>query len=339
MHVFSLIGSLATGRTSDYIGRRYTIVLAAATFLIGALIMGFAPSFLFLMAGRVVAGIGFGFSLLIAPVYTSELSPAMARAFPAIVVALGVMVMPESPHSLVMKGRYDEAKQVLIKTSESTDEAELRLAEMIKAATDLTNVASSSNWRGQGAWKELLFSPSRPIRRILIATIGVNFFMQASGNDAVVYYSPKVFKDAGIQSRKQLIGVTIIMGIAKTSYVWKAAPLVAGLSKYLEQSNSKPLWSIALCVAAVCAAVSSFFSTGLRPITWVYSSEIFPTRLRAQGSSLAISVNRLGGGITAMTFIKQERPWKRLGFSLKIKSMEMTKLLIHSIPDYSLAYG
>jgi MFS family permease len=81
MHLFSLIGSLATGRTSDYIGRRYTIVLAAATFLIGALIMGFAPSFLFLMAGRVVAGIGVGFSQLISPVYTSELSPAMARGF------------------------------------------------------------------------------------------------------------------------------------------------------------------------------------------------------------------------------------------------------------------
>jgi len=53
------------------------------------------------------------------------------------------------------------------------------------------------------------------------------------------------------------------------------------LSKYLEQSNSKPLWAIVLCVAAICAAASSFFSMGLRPITWVYSSEIFPTRLRA----------------------------------------------------------
>lgn len=96
MHVFSLIGSLATGRTSDYIGRRYTIVLAAATFLIGALIMGFAPSFLFLMAGRVVAGIGFGFSLLIAPVYTSELSPAMARGFrsslPEVFINIGILL-------------------------------------------------------------------------------------------------------------------------------------------------------------------------------------------------------------------------------------------------------
>ncbi|KDP33673.1 hypothetical protein JCGZ_07244 [Jatropha curcas] len=366
LNVCSLIGSLAAGRTSDYIGRRYTIVLAAATFLIGALLMGLAPSFTFLMAGRVVAGIGVGYSLMIAPVYAAELSPAMTRgflsslpevfinigillgyvsnyalsslpenknwrlmlglaAFPAVIVALGVLVMPESPRWLVMKGRFGDAQRVLIKTSDSREEAELRLAEMIKAAKGFTHGATSSNWRGQGAWKELLFEPSRPIRRILIAAIGVNFFMQASGNDAVVYYSPHVFQDAGIENRQQLVGVTVIMGIAKTTFSLVSAlfldrfgrrPLLLlgstgmaislaalGLgSKYLEQSDTKPVWAVALSIVAVCADVS-FFSIGLGPVTWVYSSEIFPMRLRAQGSSLAISVNRLVSGIVAMTFL------------------------------------
>eukprot|EP00257_Ricinus_communis_P014163 XP_015571771.1 polyol transporter 5 isoform X1 [Ricinus communis] len=370
LNVCSLIGSLASGRTSDYIGRRYTIVLAAATFFIGAILMGLAPSFTFLMAGRVVAGIGVGYSLMIAPVYTAELSPAITRgflsslpevfinvgallgyvsnyalsglpndknwrlmlglaAFPAIIVALGVMMMPESPRWLVMKGRFGDAKKVLARTSESEEEAELRLTEMIKAAKDLTHGAASSNWRGQGAWRELLFEPSRPIRRILISAIGVNFFMQASGNDAVMYYTPAVFKDAGIQSRQQLVGVTIIMGIAKTFFVLVSAlfldrfgrrPLLLlgttgmavalaalGLgSKYLQQCDIKPLWAIALCIVAVCADVS-FFSIGLGPITWVYSSEIFPMRLRAQGTSLAISVNRLVSGIVAMTFLSISR--------------------------------
>lgn len=81
LNVCSLIGSLASGKTSDIIGRRYTIVLAALTFLIGALLMGLAPSFPFLLAGRLVAGIGVGYSLMIAPVYVAELSPALTRGF------------------------------------------------------------------------------------------------------------------------------------------------------------------------------------------------------------------------------------------------------------------
>ncbi|RVW96380.1 hypothetical protein VitviT2T_016531 [Vitis vinifera] len=362
LNVCSLIGSLASGKTSDLIGRRYTIVLAAATFLIGALLMSLAPSYLFLMAGRVVAGIGVGYSLMIAPVYTAELSPAMTRGFltslpevfitfgillgyianyalaglppkinwrmmlgiaavPAIVIGISVIGMPESPRWLVMKGRISQAKQILIRTSDDEEEAELRLSEIMREASTTT----SAEWSGQGVWMELLCRPSKPIRRILVAAIGMNFFMQASGNDAVVYYSPAVFENAGINDRRQLVGVTIIMGITKTAFVLVSAlfldrygrrPLLllgsigmavslGGLalgSKYLEDSEHKPTWAIALCVVAVCADVS-FFSIGLGPITWVYSSEIFPTRLRAQGTSMAVSVNRLVSGVVAMTFL------------------------------------
>ncbi|KAE9600306.1 hypothetical protein Lal_00046189 [Lupinus albus] len=363
LNVFSLIGSLASGKTSDMIGRRYTIILAAATFLIGAILMGLAPSFPFLISGRVVAGIGVGYSLTIAPVYVAELSPTHTRGFltslpelfinvgillgyisnyalsglpsdinwrlmlglaalPAIAVALGVLAMPESPRWLVVKGRFEEARKVLIKTSENKGEAELRLKEISKAAAASSPSSSSS---GQGVWKELFVTPSRTVLRILIAAIGVNFFMQASGNDAVIYYSPEVFRKAGIQSEKQLFGVTIIMGVVKTTFVFVSAlfldrfgrrPIlllgssgmavsmfILGLGcTFLNYSDDKPAWAITMCVVAVCAALS-FFSIGLGPITWVYSSEIFPMRLRAQGSSLAISVNRLMSGIVSMTFL------------------------------------
>ncbi|MFQ6642541.1 hypothetical protein Gotur_017728 [Gossypium turneri] len=193
LNVFSLIGSLASGKTSDTIGCRYTIVLAAVTFFVGAFLMGLAPSFPFFMAGRLVAGIGVFYSFMIGPVYIAEISPALTRGFlsslpeifinigivlgyisnfaisglpqplnwrlmlglaalPAGAVALGVIAMLESPRWLVMKGRFVEAKRVLLKTSDSETEADMRLVEMAKAAETLQPEPSSVSWHGQGVW-------------------------------------------------------------------------------------------------------------------------------------------------------------------------------------------
>ncbi|KAK4283753.1 hypothetical protein QN277_000673 [Acacia crassicarpa] len=362
LNVFSLFGSLASGKMSDCIGRRYTIVFAAFTFLLGALLMGLAPNYWFLLVGRMVAGVGVGYALMIAPLYTAEISPAMSRglltslpevfivfgiligyiinyflatlplhlgwrimlgiaAVPAIAIAISVVFMPESPRWLVMKGKIPSAKKVLLKTSRSPEEAEERLQEI---STSTAAIAADQGNRNI-VWKELLVRPTPAVRRMLLTAIGMNFFMQASGNDAVVYYCPEVFRAAGISNKKHLFGVNVIMGLSKTFFVLVSAfrldkfgrrPLLligssgmavslAGLglgSLVLYKSAEKPLWAIILSVVAVCADVS-FFSIGLGPITWVYSSEIFPTRIRAQGSSLAISVNRLVSGVVAMTFL------------------------------------
>ncbi|GMN26294.1 hypothetical protein TIFTF001_040840, partial [Ficus carica] len=81
LNLYSILGSAAAGRTSDWIGRRYTIVIAGAIFFAGALLMGFATNYSFLMFGRFVAGIGVGYAAMIAPVYIAEVSPASSRGF------------------------------------------------------------------------------------------------------------------------------------------------------------------------------------------------------------------------------------------------------------------
>lgn len=81
INVHSLIGSAMAGRTSDWVGRRYTIVIAGAVFFVGALLMGLATNYPFIMVGRFVAGIGTGYALMIAPVYSAEVAPASSRGF------------------------------------------------------------------------------------------------------------------------------------------------------------------------------------------------------------------------------------------------------------------
>ncbi|XP_077233298.1 polyol transporter 5-like isoform X2 [Tasmannia lanceolata] len=372
INLYALIGSAAAGRMSDWIGRRYTIIFAALIFFVGALIMGLAPNYAVLMLGRFIAGIGVGFGLMIAPVYTTELSPASSRgsltslpevfinfgvllgyisnfafaglpeylgwrlmlgcgAIPPIFLALGALVMPESPRWLVMQGRLGEAKRVLLRTSNSKEEADSRLADIKEAAgipkdctDDLVVVPKRSH--GEDVWKELLIRPSPAIRRVLIAALGIHFFQQASGIDAVVYYSPRIFEKAGITKKTDRLGATVAVGCSKmfcvliatflldkigrrpllltstAGMVLSLVLLASGLTIIDHNPEKKIIWAIAVCIATVLTFVGSF-SMGLGPIAWVYSSEIFPLRLRAQGASMGVAVNRVMSGLIGMTFI------------------------------------
>lgn len=55
-------------------------------------------------------------------------------AIPSILLTVGVLAMPESPRWLVMRGRLGDATKVLKKTSDTKEEAELRLADIKQAA-------------------------------------------------------------------------------------------------------------------------------------------------------------------------------------------------------------
>lgn len=96
LSIVSLFGSLAGGRTSDAIGRKWTMALAAIVFQTGAAVMTFASSFQILMIGRLLAGVGIGFGVMIAPVYIAEISPTIARgsltSFPEIFINIGILL-------------------------------------------------------------------------------------------------------------------------------------------------------------------------------------------------------------------------------------------------------
>ncbi|EPS69995.1 sugar transport protein [Genlisea aurea] len=371
LNLYSLIGSALAGRTSDWLGRRYTIILAGAIFFFGALLMGFATNYAFLMVGRFVAGIGVGYALMIAPVYTAEVAPASSRGFltsfpevfinfgillgyvsnygfskipqhlgwrfmlgigavPSILIAVGVLAMPESPRWLVMQGRLGDARRVLDKTSDSIEESKLRLADIKEAAgiPDHCNddiVVVSRQHHGEGVWRDLFLRPTPAVRHILMCAAGIHFFQQASGIDSVVLYSPDIFGKAGITNNSSKLIVTMAVGFTKTVFILVATffldkigrrPLllssVAGMILSLmglglgltviARSDHKLVWAVALCITSVLSYVA-FFSIGMGPITWVYSSEIFPLQLRAQGCSVGVAVNRVTSGVISMTFL------------------------------------
>ncbi|KAL5715617.1 putative polyol transporter 4 [Ranunculus cassubicifolius] len=360
LSIMSLIGSLAGGRTSDAIGRKWTMGLAAIIFQTGAVIMTLAPTFRVLMIGRLLAGIGIGFGVMIAPVYIVEISPAVSRgshtSFPEIFINLGILlgyvsnyafsglsehinwrimlavgilpsvfigialfIIPESPRWLVMKNRVDEAREVLMKTNENDKEVEERLAEILGAAEK-----ANGEIEEQAVWRDLL-SPSPALRRMLITGFGIQCFQQITGIDATVYYSPTIFKDAGIVGETKLLAATVSVGFSKTIFILIAIFLIdrVGRKPLLYVSTigmttclfvlSLSLFflgtgkaGITMAIISVCANVA-FFSVGIGPVCWVLTSEIFPLKYRAQASALGAVGNRVCSGVVAMSFLSVSR--------------------------------
>ncbi|KAM4103840.1 hypothetical protein ACJW30_06G109400 [Castanea mollissima] len=361
LSIVSLFGSLAGGRTSDAIGRKWTMALAAVIFQIGAVIMTLSPSFEVLMIGRLLAGIGIGFGVMIAPVYIAEISPTIARgsltSFPEVFINFGILlgyvsnyafsglpahinwrimlavgilpsvfigfalfVIPESPRWLVIQNRVEEARSVLQKTNDSEKEVEERLAEIQVAA----GTADVENHEEKAVWRELL-SPSPSVCRMLVTGFGIQCFQQITGIDATVYYSPEIFKDAGVEGNTNLLAATVAVGVTKTAFILVAIFLIDKLGR-------KPLLyvstigmticlfslglslsllgqgqvGIALSILSVCGNVA-FFSVGIGPICWVLTTEIFPLRLRSQAAALGAVGNRVCSGLVAMSFLSVSR--------------------------------
>ncbi|KNA22745.1 hypothetical protein SOVF_031630 [Spinacia oleracea] len=358
LSIISLLGSLAGGKTSDTIGRKWTMALAAAIFQVGAAIMALAPNFGVLLTGRLFAGVGIGFGIMIAPVYIAEIAPAITRgcltSFPEISINFGILlgyisnyvfsglpahinwrimlgvgilpsifiggalfIIPESPRWLVMQNRIDEAKVVLQKTIDNEREVEEKLADIQQAAGTTNN---ADKYEPKAVWQELLH-PTPSVKKMLIAGCGIQIFQQITGIDAVVYYSPTIFKDAGISSNTELLAATVAVGFTKTFSILIAIFLIdhlgrkpllyvstigmticlVGLGLSLALLGHEPI-GIKLAILFVCANVA-FFSVGIGPVCWVLSSEIFPLRLRAQASGLGAVGSRVSSGLISMSFL------------------------------------
>lgn len=221
---------------------------------------------------------------------------------------------------MVLKSRVEEARAVLFNTNENEAEVEDRLEEIQLAA----GVGTAEKYDNKSIWRDFLI-PSPPLCRMLITGMGIQCFQQITGIDATVYYSPEIFKSAGIKSNSNLLAATVAVGVSKTAFILVAIILIDKLGRkpllyvstigmticlfcvgaalaFLKEGEI----GVALAILSICGNVA-FFSIGIGPICWVLTSEIFPLRLRAQAAALGSVGNRVCSGLVAMSFLSVSR--------------------------------
>lgn len=281
LSILSLFGSLAGGRTSDIIGRKWTMALAAIVFQTGAATMTLAPSFEVLIIGRFLAGIGIGFGVMIAPIYIAEISPSVTRgsltSFPEIFINLGILLgyvsnfafsgLPEHISWRVMLGVgilpsffigaalfiIPESPRWLVMKNRveeartvllKTIDNESEVEERLAEILLAAGTGSSEKYEEKAVWREML-SPSPSLRRMLITGFGIQCFQQITGIDATVYYSPEIFQGAGIQDKSKLLAATVAVGVSKTAFILVAIFLIDKLGR-------KPLLYVSTIGMTIC---------------------------------------------------------------------------------------
>jgi sugar porter (SP) family MFS transporter len=341
------IGAATAGYLSDRNGRRLVILGAGLLFIAGAIISAVAQGVVVLVIGRFLVGLAIGVASMLTPLYLAEISPARVRgaivslnqlcitggilvsylvgfalasssdgwrwmlalgALPGIILAAGMLVLPESPRWLAGRGRIPDANTVLQHLRGTGDVAD----ELNTLRTDLAREGR------QLAGASELLSPR--LRRPLIIGIGLAMFQQITGINTVIYFAPTIFQSAGLSSAATSIlatagvgAVNVIMTIVSIRLIdrlgrrqllfWSLGGMAVTLLVLSAAFNSGASGQLAWVAVASVAAFVGFFAIGLGPVFWLLIAEIFPLAVRGRAMSLATVANWSFNLIVSATFL------------------------------------
>lgn len=231
-------------------------------------------------------------------------------ALPALLLLPVIARLPESARWLVMKGRSDEARESLNKVDPEADHDQ-----------EIKDMEEANASESGGTFKEML---RPPYRRATIFVVVLGFFIQITGINATVTYGPQIFKAMGIESDRQNILMALLVQcfallavLTSMRYIdrWGRRPiLLTGIGimivaqiimvvTFATQEGDKLVgWQIAAGFAGL-ALINIGFVFGFGSLVWVYSSEAFPARLRAYGSSAMLTSDLIANVIIAQFFL------------------------------------
>jgi SP family arabinose:H+ symporter-like MFS transporter len=212
--------------------------------------------------------------------------------------------LPESPRWLIAR-KGDRAEGVRVLRLIEPDAAPAQ----VEAEADQIMAASSQQKTTARFWTKRLRIP------ILLAIL-VAFFNQLSGINAVLYFAPRIFAMAGLGAKAALlqsvgIGVTNLtftfVGLWLIDRLGRRTLLLLGAVGYII-SLGLTAWAFfthhyGIVPACIFAFIASH-SVGQGAVIWVFISEIFPDRYRAEGQALGSFTHWLFAALLTTCFPK-----------------------------------
>lgn len=210
---------------------------------------------------------------------------------------LGLLfTVPDTPRSLMLKNKSEEALDVLIKVN-GEEEGRKILSEIKGTVVQVSGSLLTYGWG------------------IIIIGVLLSIFQQFVGINVVLYYAPEIFKSIDPDTDGALL-LTIIVGIVNFLFTIVAV-------KTVDKKGRKPLMLIgALGMAVAMLSLGFVFFSGATgylalacmmlyvasfalswgPVVWVLLSEIFPNQIRGKAMAVAVAAQWISNYLVSLTF-------------------------------------
>jgi len=339
-------GAVGGGMLADAIGRTKAMLLAAIGYVVFAVLSATALSLPLLLTARLLLGVAIGVSVVVVPVFVAESAPARVRgsllvayqlgavvgiivgylvaylladshswrwmlglaAAPAVLMTLLLLRMPDTPRWYVLKGQVDKARQSLSSTESESD-----------AENELAAIAGAFSQERAGSLAEMM---RRPYSRATVFVVVFGFFVQATGINAITFYSPRLFQAMGLQGNFALL---LLPALVQTAGLVAAAValvlvdrqgrriiLLAGIAVMIAANvvligvfvlSSDFADALTVCAFMGILLFTVGYNVGFGTVASVYAGECFPPRLRSIGSSAMLTSNLVASAVVTALFL------------------------------------
>ena len=305
----TIIGAFICSKPVEKYGRLKALKIIAFLYFVSAVGSAAIIDWYSFLFFRFAGGLAVGASSVVGPMYIAEISPSRWRgrfvaffqfnivlgivlayfsnywihgiahdwqwmlgveAIPAIVFALLLYTVPESPRWLVKQNKETEARRIIKEVSNADIEQEVHEIRESLVAT--------------GNCGEKLFQ--RKYRKPILYAFLIATFNQLSGINAILYYAPRIFEMSGVFTDSAMMQSIVIVDrfgrkpLLIIGSIGMAISL-ALVAKGFCQDTFSGYYMLACLMGFI-----AFFAISLGAVIWVLISEVFPNSIRSKGQVL-----------------------------------------------------